>query len=1255
MEGNTTMKKTSRLFKTLLMLAPVLFAGALMADETDIYFAQTTTANPNILFVLDNSGSMNCTDPSTGAVIPSCLSGGKTRMQVLQESFATVMDAVPSNLNIGLMRYGGHTSNNANGVSFPVKPVDLDADKNGSAWDIIKAAIDPGLDNLPNPSAKQPVRTFLQDVANDWSAEGYTPIVDSLYEAARYYRGESVLSGRLLPDNVRAAHPATYTGSLAADPAACSAPTECVQEWGTCYETIVPGSCHTQNVDECVNWGIVDYNGCCWVSTGVDEAGNATGGYCSSYSCPNWGCLGGSVSVPRTVCQQYTCDEETVTGTATYKSPIEYECQSNYIVLMSDGKPEYQGTGGASGTDVFPRYVDDVKALVGGSCANAPNGYNSGTCGPELTKYLLEYDQASSVTGNQYIQTFTIGFGLDDVNATNYLKALASASGGAVAANDEESLKLAFKDVIKQIQAGASPKQQLAGEATSQMLASNSRLPSLAGGAKNEKQAAGAASASSLAVGGLDKDQRRLLSTLFNPLMYWRTLAAGGFFEATDTESLIKAFSSIINQVTASASSFSSPTYEVDQKTLLANSEYVYIPVFDRNNLPLWPGNLKKFKRDSDGKLIGKNGLEAVNEKGVFQPTAQDFWSNTVDGVDVTSGGAANKLPLPDNRKLFTHTSDVTTAPPMALLNSTNVTPDMLGLAATDTATRNALVDFIRGKKADGTPRYHMGDMLNGKPQIISYGMGSYILAASNEGYLHAIDTNTGIEQWAFMPKSLLKNVKTFYDNNLPKTHVSGIDGGMNIWRFQYDSDGDGKLTATDLYKTYVYFGLRQGGSEYYMLDITNILSPSIVWHISNATTGFAELGQAWSKPALAKMRLPVDASGNISTTENTTTHKSDLFDVLVFGGGYDPVKNNENTTSPAYTRPADSKGRDVFIVEAKTGKLLWSLRVNVSGAAAKLKDSIPGDIRVLDMDRNGALDRLYFADTGGNVWRVDMDVDVKDGLPSSPNDTFYNYTKARFSQFADLGGSGVNKRMFFYEPDVALFEANGKTVMTLAIGSGYRTRPLNQGDDRFYVMIDRNPYNDPDTSIFPIKEDTKLVSITKADGTDNTTQIGGSKTLLTETTLSGWYYDLSTGEKVLAPATTVLGKAVFTTFSSEAGTSTDPCAAPPNSAYAYVVDLLSGAAVADLDRSGDGVNERSVVAGVNEILDAAQVVFRAPSDASGNACTGANNCNSQFVEVRVGKMSLPLVDKTNTANANVDIGDVMPRTFWRELLPGGE
>lgn len=1249
------MKIPPRLLRWLLLLAPLLFASTVVADETDIYYTQSTIANPNILFVLDNSGSMNCTDPKTGAVITSCLSGGKTRMEVLKSVFSSVMDNVPSTLNIGLMRYGGHQDSRASGVSFPAKPVDLDKDGNGSAWDIINARIAPGLDNLPNPTGvKQPVREFLKDVVNDWKAEGYTPIVDALYEAALYYRGEAVNAGRLQPNHVRAAHPASYTGNLTVNPNGdCSEPTSCVKDWGECYQTIVPNSCRQETRDVC-NWGILAHDGCCWQSTGVDEGGNATGGYCASYTCPRYGCLDtphpGSVEV----CQQYTC-RETIEGAAVYNSPIQHECQSNYIVLMSDGRPEYSGGGSDGGINKYPDAINAIETLTakGNSCGNdAPNGYKSGTCGPELTKYLLTKDQAPTVDGEQFIQTFTIGFGLEDTNATNYLKALASVDGGAFAVNDAEGLKLAFENVIKKVQDKANPKQQLAGTPafpTDVSVLVDNKVTQMAA-------LPGVLTPEVPTLANLTAYEQQVLSSLFNPYSYVRTLAAGGFFAANDTQTLLDAFSSIINKVTASASSFSSPTYQIDQGSLLAHSEYVYVPVFDRSNLPLWPGNLKKFKRDSTGKLIDANGNVATDEQGVFKDGAQDLWSTTPDGKDVTKGGAANKLPLPDSRKLYTDvgsSKDLTDASNRLSAANTALLGEFLGESGPyTTVERKRLIDFAIGKKADGTPRYHMGDSLNSKPQIVFYGSGAYIFMGTNEGFLHAIDADTGVEKWAFMPKALLKNVETFYENTKPKKHISGIDAPLTVWRKQYDSNGDGSIGGTDAYKTYLYFGLRQGGREYYMLDVTDIDKPKIVWHIdANTNTDFAELGQTWSKPAPAKMRLPTDASYALSTTEDTTYHYSKPVDVLVFGGGYDPIKNNENTT--AYTRPADSKGRDVFIINAETGDLIWSLRRDVTGAAAKLNDSIPGDIRVLDMDRNGSLDRLYFADTGGHIWRVDMDTDVSDGLPAGA-DTWYNYTKATLSEFADLGGTGLNKRMFFYEPDVALMRDGNKTVLTLAIGSGYRTRPLSQGDDRFYVLVDRQPYSKTvDTTIFPIKEDAKLVSLTNPDGTDNTSNIGGSKTLLTETGLNGWYYDLpNDGEKVLAPALTFLNKVMFTSFSSGAGNSEglDPCSAPPNSARAYVIDLFNGEAVADLDRK-DGDMERFVIAGINEILDAPQIVFRAPTAADGSACT-KGNCGTQITEVRIGKMNLPLLDSGNTST-KISVGDILPRMFWREDLQG--
>jgi Tfp pilus tip-associated adhesin PilY1 len=747
--------------------------------------------------------------------------------------------------------------------------------------------------------------------------------------------------------------------------------------------------------------------------------------------------------------------------------------------------------------------------------------------------------------------------------------------------------------------------------------------------------------------------------------------------------------------------------------------------MFSRDSAPLWSGNLKKFKRQqytqSDGtvasKIVDKNGATAVNEKGEFTKTAYDFWGDAMSGQDVATGGAASQLPAPAARKLYTDVgtaSDLTNADNKLDSSNSLITSTMLAGTYTTanslmdffggeadgisclgsykdcnggshyvigdpstnagcvnikqvttcpiagssitTEQRTQLLDFVRGVGIDGKPRKHMGDMLNSKPMVVDYGAaGQRIFAATNEGFLHSIDTTTGVEKWAFMPNSLLDNINTFYKNTPSEAHVYGIDGPLTIWN--YDKNLDGKINAADGDKRVMFFGLRRGGNSYYAIDITSPDNPAILWKKENSL-GIDDgtwnvLGETWSKPTLAKMRI-----GNASSSE--------LRDVLVFGAGYDAAKDTE------VARTADKLGRDVMIVDALTGELHWSLQRDVlngfSGSdfdnpipsnTNRLKDSVPGDIRVLDMDRNGALDRLYFADTGGNLWRVDMDHDVRDADTS-----MYDYKDAVLTKIASLGTDGnygKDTRKFFYEPDVALIQNNGKVLMTIALGSGYRTHPLNTNtNDRFYVLMDPNVYNEPPADFAPIKN-SDLINARAAIGAT-----GGFKSAddsLLSTNYKGWYYAFSnTGEKVLAPAVTFLNKAVFTTFApvdaAGAGPTGDPCDTPPNSARAYVLDLFTGRAVANLDRSADKSKDDSVVAGVNEILSAAQIVFRIPTASDGTTCT-EGDCK-QTVEIRVGKMNLPLMDDSNSDNANTgnstsdiagktDLSGILPRIFWRD------
>lgn len=1216
---NNAMKKICCSLRWLLLSAPLLFSPALMADETEIYFADKSgDVAPNVLFLIDVSGSMNMVVPGDPT--------NRSRLQVLKDSFSEVMNTAPANLNIGLMHYANHSLavndpywwNSIKGVNFPVTLAD----------EKVTPLIAPykSSDNLPDPaSSSTTVRQFLASIVNNWNAEGYTPIVDSLYEASRYFRGDAVGWGLDSPSIAWASHPLTYDGASLNCKA--SHEVECVNTFGECNGNIVQNSCVTRSYS--------------WVGNEYPDRDK----YCSMDS-DNF-CY-----ADVEICNQKVCDN--FTGSAQYKSPIKYACQANYLVLMSDGKPEYpyykgsenDGTGyyppsskrypGPFGTaadytakikpEIKNKRVEDYIGIA--NCADAPNGYNSGTCGPELTHWLANTDQSATLSGDQKVETYAVAFAMaDEPTGTAYMKSLVTAEDG--------------------------------------------------------------------------------------------------FFPANSAADLSNAFQSILNSVEKTSSSFSSPTYAVDENTMLANSDDVYIPMFNRDTKPAWPGNLKKFKRkqftQADGtvvsKIVDKNGSVAVNEKGEFVDGAYDLWGVDASGNDVATGGAASRLPNPADRNLYTDvsaSSDLTAAANKLDASNTNITSTMLagtyitgnslqdwwngasdgiscvgsykdcnGVSHTvlgnplnnsgcvnikevttcplsgssiSSDERTALLNFVRGKNPDGTLRQHMGDILNSKPLVVDYGTQQRIFAATNEGYLHSIDAESGQEKWGFMPSSLLDNIKTFFDNKPSEDHVYGIDGPVTLWN--YDKNMDGVIKATDGDKRVLYFGLRRGGNVYYALDITSPDNPMILWKKENVVGiddgPWDTLGETWSKPTLAKMRV-----GSASSNE--------LKNVLVFGAGYDPAKDNEipYSSSNNLSRQADTLGRDVMIVDALTGELLWDLQrdlFNNSASSNLVKDSVPGDIRVLDMDRNGALDRLYFADTGGNLWRVDMDHDLRD-----TDSSMYDYKDAILTKIAALGTDGdygTDTRKFFYEPDVAMMQYNGKVLMTIALGSGYRTHPLNTNTkDRFYVIMDPNVYNEPPTGPtgFTTINNADLVNARTAIG--NTGGFASADDSLLNGNHKGWYYAFdNVGEKVLAPAVSFLNKVVFTTFApvDENGKSAsgDPCEVPPNSARAYVLDLFTGKAVANLDRSTDDSKDDFVVAGVNEILDAAKIVFRMPTAKDGSDCK-EGDCK-QTVEIRVGKMQLPVMDDSNSDNSNTgssvediagktDLSDILPRIFWRD------
>ena len=114
-----------------------------------------------------------------------------------------------------------------------------------------------------------------------------------------------------------------------------------------------------------------------------------------------------------------------------YRSPIEFQCQKNYVVLLTDGEPTRDQS-----ADAAIEGLPEFGSLVGGSCT----GTGDGRCLDDMAEYMFKKDLSPSLAGEQNAITYTIGFG-PDVAGSTFLETVASRGGGkAYSANNVSEL-----------------------------------------------------------------------------------------------------------------------------------------------------------------------------------------------------------------------------------------------------------------------------------------------------------------------------------------------------------------------------------------------------------------------------------------------------------------------------------------------------------------------------------------------------------------------------------------------------------------------------------------------------------------------------------------------------------------------------------------------------------------------------------------------------------------------------------------------
>ena len=126
-----------------------------------------------------------------------------------------------------------------------------------------------------------------------------------------------------------------------------------------------------------------------------------------------------------------------------YLSPVQYQCQRNFVVLLTDGEPTSDST-----ADDKIAALPDFNRLGRANC----DGEGDGRCLDDMAEYLnAAADLAPDVPGRQNAITYTIGFG-PEVAGSTFLDGVAARGGGrSFAANDVTQLTAALQSIFGDI------------------------------------------------------------------------------------------------------------------------------------------------------------------------------------------------------------------------------------------------------------------------------------------------------------------------------------------------------------------------------------------------------------------------------------------------------------------------------------------------------------------------------------------------------------------------------------------------------------------------------------------------------------------------------------------------------------------------------------------------------------------------------------------------------------------------------------
>lgn len=415
----------------------------------------------------------------------------------------------------------------------------------------------------------------------------------------------------------------------------------------------------------------------------------------------------------------------------------------------------------------------------------------------------------------------------------------------------------------------------------------------------------------------------------------------GEIYNARSPQELSDSMSDALSSITSSIGSAAAVTFNTSQLTTGSN---VYLALFNSSN---WTGDLLNYAINPENGQVSNNATwSAADKLDDNPPSSRIIYTYNSGGVPFVWAS------LSDAQK-----NDLRTTPPSP---PTGVDIDTFA---------EARLNYLRGDRSnEGRTGYKfrkrasvLGDIVHSAPVFVgpaalnlstdtdfeaylesSKTRTKVLYVGANDGMLHGFRASDGEEVLAYIPSNLFSTATgqgLHYLTDPTYRHRFHVDLEPAVFDVQ----------LAGVWRTLLVGGQRAGGRGYFALDVTDPSQFTATnanniakWEFTSAND--SDLGYTFNPPTLAKM-------------------ENDKW-ALVFGNGYEDVGGT---------------GSAKLFIAYLDGGLDGSWTINTdyikidTGSGSSTDRNGLASPALVDLDKDGKVDRAYAGDLKGNMWVFDL------------------------------------------------------------------------------------------------------------------------------------------------------------------------------------------------------------------------------------------------------------------------------------------